>query len=389
MGYKIYISTGETSGDIHGAGLAEALKEAVPDVEITGMGGDRMQKAGVDLFRRSRDYAVMGFFGVMANIIKFKKLLDDVVFHIRENKIDMVVLIDYSGFNLRLARAVRKMGIKVIYFVSPQVWAWRSGRVKMIKKYVDRVITIFPFETEFYGRFDIDVDYVGHPLVDRIPKYTDDRRRGISMEFRRKHGIDPGSPLLGLLPGSRKQELERMLPTMLRTAAELKKDIPNLSVAIALAPNLNIGSFRTDPAYGALRPIVVDNGTAAVLTSSDAILTSSGTATVEAALYEVPQVVMYKTGFLTYFIARSMVNVKYIAMVNLIAGKRLVPEFVQAQARPHKLKKELLPMLTDAGYRDDIRRSMAIIREKLRSDGSYAKAAAVIAGLAKSQKKVD
>lgn len=389
MGYKIYISTGETSGDIHGAGLAEALKDAVPDVEITGMGGDRMQKAGVDLFRRSCDYAVMGFFGVMANLIEFKKLLDDVVFHIRENKIDMVVLIDYSGFNLRLARAVRKMGVKVISFISPQVWAWRSGRVRTIKKYVDRVITIFPFETEFYGRFDVDVDYVGHPLVDRIPKYTDEQRRGISDEFRRKHGIDPGSPLLGLLPGSRKQELERMLPTMILTAAALKEDIPNLSVAIALAPNLNIESFRTGPIYGDLRPIVVDNGTAAVLISSDAILTSSGTATVEAALYETPQVVMYKTGFLTYFIARSMVNVKYIAMVNLIAGKRLVPEFVQAEARPDKLKKELLPMLTDAGYRDDLRRSMAIIREKLSGDGSYAKAAAIIAGSAKSQKKVD
>ena len=383
MPYKIYISAGETSGDIHGAGLAEELFKIQPDIRISGMGGEQMKNAGVNIFRDCHEYTVMGFAGVISSLFKFKKLLSDVAEFIKNDKVDLIVLIDYSGFNLRLARAVKPLGVKIVYFISPQVWAWRTGRIRAIRDYVDRMITIFPFEKEFYKKFGIVADYVGHPMLESIPEIAADERRKISAQFRKSLGLHPDTPLLGLLPGSRRQELDRMLVTMLRTAELLRKGIPNLNVLIALAPDLDTGRYINKPEFSSVEPIVLKDKVHDILFASDAVLVSSGTTTVEAALCGAPQVVMYKTSYLTYLIAHSMVHVDHIAMANLIAGRRVVPEFVQNNANPDKLKNELYPLLTNPEYRDKARKAASDIRNRLGKSGAYKRAAEIVSNTVK------
>ncbi|PJA26370.1 MAG: lipid-A-disaccharide synthase [candidate division Zixibacteria bacterium CG_4_9_14_3_um_filter_46_8] len=379
MPYRIYISAGEASGDMHGGGLAGALRGAFPDLVISGMGGDRMRSAGVEVIEDYRQYAIMGFVGVIANLHRFSRLLKRVVKHIREERVNLVVLIDYSGFNLRLARAANRLGVKVVYFISPQVWAWRTGRVKDIKRYVDRMITIFPFEKEFYRRYGIDADYIGHPLLDEIPSLDEEQRKAEVQRFRLAHQINGKSPILGLFPGSRAKEIEKMLPTMLCTAAMLRRDIPTLNILIARAPNIDLGRHMSLAEFGWIQSLVVDNDTAGVLLASDAVLVSSGTTTVEAALHGTPQVVMYKTSWLTYRIARACVKVDYIAMVNLIAAKRIVPEFIQDEAQPERLRDELYPLLTDNGARRAARQASLEIRKLLGEKGAYQRAADIAA----------
>ncbi len=363
---------------MHAAGLAKELKQLHPDIELTGMGGDKMRTAGVKIIEDYRDYAIMGFGGVIANLWRFKKLLDRTVKHIKNNKIDLVIIVDYSGFNLRLAKAINPLGTKVIYFISPQVWAWRTGRVNDIRKYTEKMITIFPFEKEFYKQHGVDVEYVGHPLVERIPLLNESQGAEKKLSLLRSQGTDKNPPTLGLFPGSRKQEVDKNLPTMLQTAALLMKDIPDLITLIALSSNVSIDEFKDTPEYKSVSPVIVRGNSSDVLFASDAALVTSGTTTVEAALHGTPQVVMYKTSLMTYAIARAMVRVKYIAMVNLIAGKRAVPEFIQNDAHPRNLYNALLPMFTDKASWQEARNRALKIRESLGEPGAYKKAAEIV-----------
>ncbi|MBD3168505.1 MAG: lipid-A-disaccharide synthase [candidate division Zixibacteria bacterium] len=384
MSINIYISAGETSGDTHGAGLAAELYKLNEEFHISGMGGESMSECGVEIFRDCRDYSVMGFFGVIARLGDFRKLLVDVQKHIRERGITTVILIDYSGFNLRLAKALNGSGVKVIYFVSPQVWAWRTGRVKMIREFTERMITIFPFEKEFYQKHGVDVDYVGHPILDRIPLLDINQRREKAEAFKIKNQLVPDAPTLALFPGSRKQEVERMLPTMLDTAMLIKKEIGALNVTIALAPGMDISRYIEMDNYRKLKLATVRNNSTDVLFSSDSALVSSGSTTIEAAVCGTPQVVMYKTGFTTYLIARSMVEVDYIAMANLVAGEQIVPEFIQSGARPESLKKALLPLLTDKDTWFQAHKEALAIRDKLGENGAYRRAAEIVMDIIKS-----
>ncbi|MBD3234931.1 MAG: lipid-A-disaccharide synthase [candidate division Zixibacteria bacterium] len=375
---RIYISAGEASGDMHAAGLAEELRKLHPDIVMTGMGGDKMRTAGVEIIEDYRDYSVMGFGGVIANLYRFKKLLDRTVKHIRGNDISLVIIVDYSGFNLRLAKAIHPLGIKVIYFISPQVWAWRTGRVNDIRKYTEKMITIFPFEKEFYKQHGVDVEYVGHPLVERIPLLNEHQRAEKKISLLHSRGIDNNSPTLGLFPGSRKQEVEKILPTMLRTASLLAKDITGLKTIIALSSNVNIDEFENTSSFRTVNPVIIKRNSSDVLFASDAALVTSGTTTVEAALHGTPQVVMYKTSLMTYAIARVMVRVKYIAMVNLIAERRAVPEFIQNDAHPGNLYNALLPLFTDGTAWQEARNNALKIRELLGEPGAYARAAGIV-----------
>lgn len=384
MSTNLYISAGETSGDMHGAGLAAELYKLNEKFNISGMGGKSMKESGVEIFRDCRDYTVMGFFGVIARLGDFKKLLVDVQKHIRRNDVTAVILIDYSGFNLRLAKALHGAGVKVIYFVSPQVWAWRTGRVKMIKKFTERMITIFPFEKEFYQKHGVDVDYVGHPILDRIPLLDINKRGEKAKAFKIENQLLPDVPTLALFPGSRKQEVERMLPTMLDTAMLIKKEIGALNVTIALAPGMDISRYIEMDNYRKLKLATVKNNSTDVLFSSDTALVSSGSTTIEAAVCGTPQVVMYKTGLATYLIARSMVEVDYIAMANLVAGDQVVPEFIQNEAKPASLKKALLPLLTDKEIWLRAHSNALAIRDKLGDNGAYRRAAEIVIDIIKS-----
>jgi lipid-A-disaccharide synthase len=361
---KYYIIAGEASGDLHASNLMKELKKLDSEAAFRCWGGDLMAEQGADLVRHYRDLAFMGFFEVLAHLNTIAKNIRFCKTDILEYHPDVLILVDYPGFNLRISQFAHEHGIRVFYYISPQLWAWRSSRVKTIKKYVDRMFVILPFEKDFYTRYDYEVDFIGHPLLDVINGDTTYPGRRTFLE--RNHL--PDKPMIALLPGSRRQEIRLMLEAMLKTVSYFGE----YQFVIAGAPSIN-PDFYTGITAGT-QVTVITGQTYDLLRHSEAALVTSGTATLETALMGIPQVVCYKGNFLSYLLAKSVIRVKYISLVNLVMDQKIVHELIQEDLTGPNLRNELKKIL-DGRERQEIIQSYAGLREKLGGYGASAKAA--------------
>lgn len=362
---KYYIISGEASGDLHGSNLIKALHTKDATAEIRCWGGDKMQAAGAALVKHYRELAFMGFVEVLKNI---KTILKNLAFckeDILAYKPDVLVLIDYPGFNLRIAKWAKENNIRVIYYISPQVWAWKENRVKMMKQCIDQMLVILPFEKEYYkNKWNWEVEYVGHPLVEEIERF----------ELKGEKLKEYSKPLIAILPGSRKQEILKKLPVML----EVSKAFPEYEFIVAKAPGLD-DEFYQSIIKDYHNVSSVSNQTYPLLAKSTAALVTSGTATLETALFGVPEVVCYKGNEISYQIARRLISIKYISLVNLIMDKEVVKELIQHEMNSGNLIAELKKILPGSPQREEVLNDYKQLKEILKAGGdASAKAAALI-----------
>lgn len=336
---RLYIIAGEASGDLHGGNLVKALKAKAP-LEIRGWGGDRMEAAGAHIVKHYRELAFMGFAEVILNIRTILRNFKICKADIEAFQPDALVLIDYPGFNLRMAEWAHQKGIKVYYYISPQIWAWKQGRVEKIKKYVDRMFCVLPFEKAFYARFDYQADFVGHPLLDELQQTKQDDDSG----FRQRLGIGD-APIIGLFPGSRKQEISTMLPVMLEAASHFPQHV----CIIAGAPGQTADTYAPYLEGNSIK--LVFGETYSIMRFARAGLVTSGTATLEAGLFRMPQAVCYRGNAISYAIARRLVKIKYISLVNLVLDRPAVNELIQHDMTAAKLRSTLANLLSDTPER--------------------------------------
>ncbi len=349
----ILLLAGEESGDRHGAGVAAALRERWPDLRLVGLGGPRMEARGVELLAGLDELAVMGFVEVLSRLPFFWRLERRIVSRLDGGEIDLVLPIDYPGLNLRISRAAYRRGIPVLYYIAPQVWAWKAGRARKLAEYADRVAVILPFEEALLREAGARVRFVGHPLTERDEPVAERE------ELLGGLGLDPAGPVLALFPGSRRQELDRHLDLFVEAAARVVRDRPEIQPVLAAAsPEL------VERLEGAGLPVTTDGRS--LLRHARAALVKSGTSTLEAALAGTPFVTVYRTHPLTYLLARRLVRVDRIALANLVAGREVVPEVLQGQATPERLASEVLPFLDpDEPRREVVVRGLAAVRELL------------------------
>lgn len=359
---KYYIIAGEASGDLHGANLVKAIKELDPHAEIRAWGGDLMQDAGAHIVKHYRDLAFMGFWEVAKNIRTIRKNFDLCKADIKSYHPDTVVFIDYPGFNLRMAKWAKENRYRTQYYISPTIWAWNTGRVHKVKKYVDQMFTILPFEHPFYEKYDYKAQFVGHPLLDAI-----EAAHFQTIKTNNK------KPCIALLPGSRKQELEKILPVM----AQIVKSAPQQHFLLAAVPWQDLDYYQSffDDKMENLQIEV--NKTYDILSTADAAIVTSGTATLETALFSLPQVVIYKTSTLTYRIAKSFAKVKYISLPNLILDEPLVKELIQGDCTAEQISQEVMALL-DPVYRSNIMNGYTRLKTKLGDTGASKRVATAI-----------
>ncbi len=373
---KILIIAGEASGDLHGAGVVSELKRRYPDAEIFGIGGDKMKNAGMKLIYHINEVSVMGFWEVVTHLPVIRSVEKAMLMIAQTKKPDVILLIDYPGFNLRFAEKVRSVGSKIVYYISPQVWAWNSGRVKKMKALIDTMLVVFSFEEELYKREGIPVEFVGHPLLEVLQEPQSKN------EFCKRYELDATKPIIGLFPGSRRQEIERIFPTMLG-AARILYGADDAQTVVGVASVLELDymkSFLRDDF-----PVqLIQHATYDAMANVDVALVTSGTATLETAYYQTPMVVVYKTSWLTYTIGRMLVNVKNIGLVNIVAGKKIVPELIQGKLKPFRLAVEAAAMLEDKVRRDRIKQELSVIRTKLGTVGASVRVADAICKFVKN-----
>jgi lipid-A-disaccharide synthase len=364
MSTKVFISAGEASGEFYGAQLMEALRRAAPEsMEFFGLGGERMRAAGCEIVVDSKQIAVVGLAEVVKHLPDIYGRFHELLREVDRRKPEIAVLIDFPDFNFRLARELHKRGIPVVYFVSPQLWAWRKGRIKQVQRYVSKMLVIFPFEEKFYAERGVNAEYIGHPLADLAPPAPDRQL------FAAEHGLDAEKHWIALLPGSRKQEIERHLPTMIAIAKQLGLDYEFI---LPVASTLDAGSIKSKLGHFPAR-LVSDARIALAL--SRAAVVASGTATVEAALAGNPFVVVYSVSPLTWALGRRMVALDNFAMVNLIAGKAVVPEFIQGDFTAEKVSKKIAELIADGPARSQMISELAEVRRKLHPSSSTETAA--------------
>jgi len=359
---KYYILAGEASGDLHGSNLIYAIKKMDPKAEFRVWGGDKMEAASGNLVMHYQKHAFMGLFPVLWNLRTIRKNFSLAEKDILNYKPDALILIDYSGFNLRVAKRVKKPGLKIYYFISPQVWAWRKSRVNVIKKVIDKLFSILPFEKEFYKQFNFDVEYVGHPLLDEIHDFNSSVQT-TKKEFIKLHKLS-GKPIIALLPGSRNQEIRAQLPTMAMMSTKFK----SYEFVIAAAPSIKEEMY--EPYLQKYQLKLVRNKTYELLKFSEAALVTSGTATLEAAILKVPQVVCYKAGAVSYFIIKNLVNVNYISIVNLIMDDPVIRELIQREMNPENIEEELNLLLNENSYRSNMIHKYEELEKKLGGTGA-------------------
>ena len=365
---KYYIIAGEASGDLHASNLVAEIRKKDKKAEFRGWGGDLMKAQGVELVKHYRQTAFMGFVEVAVNLRKvlgnIAKCKKDIV----EYESDAVILVDYPGFNLRIADFAHQKGFKVFYYVSPQVWAWQRRRVKRIKRSVDKMLVILPFEEDFYKNYGIDVTYVGNPLLDELAKFGTANR---SM-FLRRNSLGEKREIIALLPGSRKQEVKRMLPTMLKVIP----DFPNYQFVVAGVSSIDKDFYKG--IIGNADAFIVEGQTYELLQNSSAAVVTSGTATLETALFTVPEVVCYKANYFSYLIAKWLIKVKYISLVNLVMDKLVVKELIQNEMTKPNIATELTQVLKNGKRQRQILEDYDELRYRLGNAGASERAATVI-----------
>lgn len=364
---KYYLIAGEASGDLHGANLMKALKKEDPQADFRYFGGDLMKAEGGVLAKHYSEMAFMGFVEVIANLNTILKNIKIAKKDILGFSPDVIILIDFPGFNMKIAQFARKEKINVFYYISPKVWAWNQKRVLKIKKYVDRMFCILPFEVAFYKSWGMDVDYVGNPILDAITQSIPDD------QFKINHDLDV-RPLIALLPGSRKQELDRILPEMIKAADKL----PDFQFVIAGAPTFTLEDYM--PYLGKRKIPVIFDATYNLLRNSKAAVVTSGTATLETALLKIPQVVVYKGNTLSIAIARLLVKIKFISLVNLVMNEQVVKELIQEDCNGVMIARELDMVLNDKLYRTGMLINYDDLALKMGSPGASERAAALMVG---------
>lgn len=364
------LSCAEASGDLYAGALTRELRRLDPALQIAGLGGPRFEAAGGRLVADYRGIAVTGLTEALAKIPESLGTLRKLIDFARSERPDALVVIDSPDFNFRLAPRVKRLGVPVVYYVSPQIWAWRKGRLNAIRQFADRVLVIFPFEESIYRAGGVPVEFVGHPLVE-LTTVTAPREA-----FLRTHGLSPAVPTVALLPGSRHNEVSRILPDLLAAAPLIRAQVPDAQFVIARAPHLDDHLFAG--ARDLAGCVVVNGDTDTVLASADLALTASGTATVQTALHDTPMVIVYRVSPLTYQLGRRLVNVPAIGMVNLIAGEAIVPELIQHEFTPRSVAREAIALLTDRERAARVRAGLARVREQLGGPGASGRAARAI-----------
>lgn len=371
-GKDVLLVAGEASGDMHGADLVAALRARLPDVRIRGIGGDRLRASGMETLVDAQAISTMGFVEARERLGVLWRAYRRMRRILRDEKPDLLVLIDFAEFNLALAGVAKRAGVPVLYYISPQVWAWRRGRVRKIARRVSRLAVVFPFEPSLYEGTAVRADFVGHPLLDRVRAEHD---RDAVMHA---HGLDPAKRLVAVLPGSRSKEMQLLLPPMADAATRLAAR-GDTQCVLALADTLSATDIAVSMRGAALPFPVVRGATYDLVHASDAVLVASGTATLETALLERPMVIVYRTAPLTYALARRLVSVPFIGMPNLIAGRAVVPELIQDDATGERMAAAVARYLDDPAYAAATSRALADVRSALRGGGAADRAAAIAA----------
>jgi lipid-A-disaccharide synthase len=373
---RIVIITGEASGDMYGSLLASEIKSLEPAAELAGVGGDAMRRAGVDVFLDSGEIAVVGIWEAVVRLGSLRRAMNTIKTQIDRLRPDLVILIDYPGMNLRLARFAKRLGLKVMYYVSPQVWAWGHNRIGIIRKCVDKMAVILPFEAEIYRREGVDVTYVGHPLIDIV------RTRLERDAFLGRHGLSAARRRVALLPGSRSQEIRQHIGPLLETAAALASKLPDVDFLVVTLPALEAMAREEIASRGQKVAVVTDSRYEAIAYSNLAIM-CSGTVTLEGALLGTPMIVIYRLAFFSWALGRMIVKVPYISLVNLVAREEVVPEFIQGAAKAGPLAAEAVRILEDEPRRRHMTERLEQVRLQLGQGNATRKAAEIALRLAR------
>ncbi len=371
---RVLMIAGETSGDIYGAELARHLYPLAP-LSIAGIGGKRMREAGVDILYDSSEISVVGLSEILPRLRAILRAYRIVTRLIRSRGVDSLILIDYPGFNIRVAGVAQRYGIPVIYYISPQIWAWKKGRLRLLAQRVKKMIVILPFEEAIYKEAGVDCSFIGHPLIDEVLN-----TRPLEETFHR-YGLAKDQPVIGLFPGSRIGEVSALLPDILKAVRILKDDNPQIQFVMAVADSLDIQQIH-ETLFGSSLDVRMIRGEANdVLNICDIIIAASGTITLQAALLEKPMVILYKLSPITHAIARLLVQVRHIGLVNILAGRRIVPELLQKEVTPDQIAAEAKKMLYDKDYYARIKKDLHDVRIKMGPPGASERAARVIAGM--------
>ncbi|MDD2661609.1 MAG: lipid-A-disaccharide synthase [Methylococcales bacterium] len=359
----VLFSAGESSGDRHAANMFLEMKKNRPDIKGIGMGGAKMAQAGIDIRYDSAHIAVIGVVEVFKHYGEIRRALKLMQQIVETERPDLLVCVDYKEFNFKLARFAKRLGIKVLFYVSPQVWAWRPGRVKKYGAAIDMMAVIFPFETAYYDAENVPVRYVGHPSVDKVhPQHS-------KAEDMAHFGLDETKPVVGLLPGSRANEIKRMLPVMLAAAEKLQAVIPGIQFLLPQADSISDELLEGYLSQSSVKITVIKNQPYDVIQCCDVVMTTSGTATLEIALLAVPMVIAYKLATLTYWLGRLLVNTPFIGLPNIVLGKRIIKELIQHEATASNLAAEVQRILTDKLYAEEMRANLIQVRQQLGQGG--------------------
>ena len=358
------ISAGEASGDKHAASIVKALHKTEPDIEVYGMGSAELRDAGAEILIDCADIAVVGLVEVLAKYPAIKKILNTLIESLKDNPPDLLVLVDYQEFNFRLAKAAKALGIKVLFYVSPQIWAWRQHRVHKIGKIIDMMAVILPFEEKFYLDANVPVRFVGNPLVEKV---VPDKTKEACFE---EYGLNTEQPVIGLFPGSRRGEIKRVLPIQLAAAERLIREKPELQFIIPVARTLNKAIFASHlNQHSQLNIILVEDLSYNVMQCCDSIISASGTATLEISLMGIPYCITYKIAHLSYFILKQMVKVKYLGLANIISDKAPIKEFIQYNTKPQDIANETIRILDNTEYRNRMIQELKTVSEMLGKPG--------------------
>ena len=363
------ISCGEASGDLYAGALATELRTRVPDAEIFGFGGPKLQRAGGELLGDFNRFSVTGLIESVSIWPRAVRMLLRLIATARERRPDVFIPIDFPDFNFLLIAGLRRLGIPIVYYVSPQLWAWRTGRMKTMQTAVRRVLVIFPFEERIYREAGVDVRFVGHPLID-VAKPTEERS-----SFLASHGLRPEAPTVALLPGSRRNEVANTIPTFVQAMAFIRARVPNVQFTVACAPTIDDAQFAPLRVAAGAGAALVRDRTDDVIASADVAITASGTATVQCALHERPMVVVYRLSPMTYRLGKRFIKVDMYAMPNLVAGARIVPELIQDDFTPERVADEVVALLTDRERRAEMTEALRRVRGQLGSPGASGRAA--------------
>jgi lipid-A-disaccharide synthase len=369
---KIFIIAGEASGDMHGAHLAEEIKSMDGSIKMYGLGGEKMQKAGVEILYNLVDFAVVGFIEVLKHYGEFKKIFYSLLDRIEKERPEAVVLIDYPGFNLRLAKKLKQKNIKVIYYISPQIWAWGKGRIRLIKRCISKMIVILKFEEQLYKRYGVDVTFIGHPLLDAVRPNMSRR------DFMKTCNLSENLKTVALLPGSREKEVERILPVSIKTAEIISQKLKDVQFIILRAPTVKQKIFDECLKKTNLHIKIIKDKSYDGINASDLVIAASGTVTLETAILNRPLIILYKLSFPTWLMIRCLLRIRDVGLVNIVARKLIMPEFIQFKAIPSRIAHQAIDMLTNKQRIAKMNRDLQELRELLGSTGASRRAAKIV-----------